>query len=161
MAGFGAAFIFIGLNKLDAWNVFDLITPYVALAQSLGRIGCFLNGCCFGIEAPHGYPFGVIFPDSHIPRHPTQGYASLLLLSIFVILRAWQERRHFRGEIFLGYCVLYSSKRFALEFLRGDNAKAIAGLTISQAISAVVFLIAASVFAARVIEWKKTRSFSR
>ena len=161
LAGFAAAFIFIGLNKLDAWNVFDLIAPYTALAQAIGRIGCFLNGCCFGVEAPYGYPFGVIFPDSHTFRHPAQIYASLLLLLIFVVLMIWRERRHFRGEIFLGYCVLYSSKRFALEFLRGDNAKVVAGLTISQAISAVVFLIAASIFAARMIKWKKTRSFSR
>ncbi len=129
---------YIRKKGFNFWNVGDLMAPYIALAQAIGRIGCFLNGCCYGIEG-----------------HPVQIYSSLLLLAIFAILRLWQDRRHFAGEIFLAYCILYSSKRFSIEFLRGDNPRIIYGLTLSQFISILVILISFIVFVYKAIEWKK------
>ena len=64
-----------------------------------------------------------------------------------------KETRHF--EVALAYCILYSSKRFVMEFLRGDNPKILLGLTISQLISAVIFIIALSIFILKAIECKK------
>ena len=72
-----------------------------------------------------------------------------------MILRAWQELPHFKGEIFLGYCLLYSSKRFGIEFLRGDNPRAYFGLTISQVISLTVLITAFIIFIRKRVEWKK------
>ena len=161
LSGLLTAICYILKNRLYVWSVFDLISPYIALAQSLGRIGCFLNGCCFGVEAPLSYPFAVIFPDSFTPLYPTQVYSSLALILIFIILRIWQDRRHFYGEIFLGYCILYSSKRFFLEFLRGDNAKIFLNLTISQVISLAVFLVSIAIFISRAAKWKSALTRSR
>lgn len=161
LLGLLTAICYILKNRLCIWSVLDLIAPYIALAHAIGRIGCFLNGCCFGVEAPRSYPFAVIFPDSFTPLHPTQVYSSLALISIFVILRIWQDRRHLHGEIFLGYCILYSSKRFLLEFLRGDNTKIFLNLTTSQVISLAVFLVSLAIFISRAAKWKIALTQSR
>lgn len=155
LAGIAGAIWYIKINKLDFWAVSDLIVPYVALAQGFGRIGCYLNGCCYGVTAPLSYPFGVVFPGSMTPRHPTEIYSSLALILIFMILRAWQDLPHFKGGIFLGYCALYSLKRFYIEFLRGDNPKIICGLTLSQLISAFVFIMALAIFIYKGRQWKR------
>ena len=73
-----------------------------------------------------------------------------------MILRIWQDARKFKGEIFLGYCMLYPVKRFAIEFLRADNPRILAGLTISQIISVFVFVIAFAIFFKRRAIWKET-----
>lgn len=163
--GFAAAIIalivYIAVNKLNFWTVTDLVAPYVALAQSFGRIGCFLNGCCYGIEVTQGWPLAVKFPGDAALRCPAQLYSAAALFVIFIILSAWQSRRHFSGEIFLGYCLLYSFKRFMMEFLRGDNPKILLGLTISQVVSAIVFLAALAVFIHKTMQWKKKTLHSR
>lgn len=143
------------------WSLIDLMMPYVALAQAFGRIGCFLNGCCYGIEASAAYPLKVLYPGEYIPRHPTQLYSAIALFTLFVILKAWQERRRFPGEIFLGYCMLYSAERFMMEFLRGDNPRIVMGLTISQGISMVVFAVSVVFFIYRKALWKKSILSSR
>lgn len=152
---------YIRKKSMDFWNVADLIAPYAALAQGIGRIGCFLNGCCYGVAAPAGYPLAVIFPGESIARQPTQVYSSLALVLIFIILRLWQDRRRFAGEIFLGYLLLYSLKRFLAESLRGDNPGMLRGLTISQGFGVVVFIIAITVFALKAAKWKKRISGSK
>ncbi len=151
--GFIAAILaslwFVKARSLEFWAVADFIAPYIALGQAFGRIGCFLNGCCYGIVAPYNFPLG--------QRHPTQIYSAILLFIIFAALVLWQNKRRFNGEIFLGYCLLYSCKRFAIEFLRGDNPRIFFGMTMSQAISLAVFLIALYVFKARLDLWKLKR----
>jgi len=149
---------YIKKNGLGFWTVADLMAPYAALAQAFGRIGCLLNGCCYGREAPCGYAFGIMFPNESAVRYPAEIYSSIALILIFIVLRVWQDRRHFAGEIFLGYCIMYSLKRFLLEFLRGDNPRIISVFTISQVISVVVFAAGISIFAIKMTAWKKKRS---
>ena len=161
LAGLFALIFYIRKERLDFWNVADLFAPYIALAQGFGRIGCFLNGCCYGIPAPSGYIFAVTFPYENVARHPTEIYSILALFLIFALLRLWQDKRHFVGEVFLGYCILYSSKRFLIEFLRGDNPKIFFGLTISQMVSIFIFLMAAPLFIKKTVQWKKRPINSR
>jgi len=138
-----AGAVFAVKNRLPFWKIADFVVPYVALGHAIGRIGCFLNGCCFG--APAAQPFlGVIFPGDAIYRHPTQLYAAFLLLSIFIILKLAGERPHAAGTIFTLYLGLYSAMRFFLDFLRGDNPTYAFDLTVSQFIC--VFIFACSVF---------------
>ena len=148
-------------NKMRFWATIDFIAPYLALAQSFGRIGCFLNGCCYGIAAPLDWPLGVTFQDAADLHHPTQVYSSVLLLLIFVVLRILQERDHFEGEIFLLYCVLYAMKRFGVEFLRGDNPRIFLGLSLAQVVSAFLFLGAIVLLVNKGSQWKKGASRSR
>ena len=159
LSALAATIFYIRKNNLDFWTVTDLVCPYVVLAQAFGRIGCFLNGCCYGIEVPPNYPFAVCYPLESVSRFPSQIYSAIALFLIFIILILWQERRRFKGEVFLGYCMLYSFKRLLIEFFRGDNPRIFFGLTISQVMSIGVLLMAAVVFINKRNEWKK-RSLS-
>ena len=156
-----ATFIYIRRSALDFWSVVDLIAPYVALAQAFGRIGCFLNGCCYGINVAPGFPLAVTFPCEADPRFPAQLVSAGFLFLIFVILLMRQNARRFGGEIFFGYCILYSSKRFIMEFLRGDNPKIFLGLSLSQLISAAVFIVCLAAFLYKASQWKKRPTVSQ
>lgn len=113
------AVVVIRKNKFSVSNVFDLCAPFVALAQSIGRIGCFLNGCCYGNNT-------II---------PIQIISSLSLLSLFIFLRFLQAKKLKTGLIFFNYLFFYSLGRFIIEFFRADNPKIFAGLTLFQMVS--------------------------
>lgn len=124
ISGFIFAWLFIRRNKMDLLATLDLLAPFIALGQAIGRIGCFLNGCCYGKD--------------HIP---TQLYSSLLLFLIFLALRFMQERKPARGEILYFYLFFYSIKRFSIEFFRNDSPRIFAGLTIFQLLSLAMFFL--------------------
>ncbi|MGD9015546.1 MAG: prolipoprotein diacylglyceryl transferase, partial [Candidatus Omnitrophota bacterium] len=123
---------------LDVLNIFDLVIPYVALAQAIGRIGCLLNGCCFGLE---NSCFGIYFASHQAVLIPTQLYSSLALLGIYVILRLIQIRAHQKGSIFYLYLLLYCLWRFFIEFWRGDSRIFMFNLSIFQIFSIVLFIL--------------------
>lgn len=141
---FGAltAFIFIKQQKMNLFKTLDLVVPFIALGQAIGRIGCLLNGCCYGRESEFGLYFRV-FDRILIP---TQLYSSLLLLLIFVILRFRQQSKHLPGEILCGYFFLYSLKRFFMEFLRNDSSRIFLGLTLFQVLSLAMFFLSLGIF---------------
>jgi len=130
--------IYLKKKQISVYKVLDLIVPFLALAQAIGRIGCLLNGCCFGKVSS----FGIYFPVHQATLIPTQLYSSLLLLLIFIILRFLQDRPHQPGQILFSYLFLYSLKRFFIEFLRADNPRVIMGLTLFQLISIAIFCLA-------------------
>lgn len=134
-----ASIAYLKTKKMRVLKVLDLIAPFVALAHAIGRIGCLLNGCCFGKPAAR---FGVYFEAHHAVLIPTQAYSCLLLLLIFVVLRLLQDRPHKEGQIFFIYLLLYSLQRFFIEFWRADNPSVLFHLTIFQVIGAVIFCIA-------------------
>mgnify|MGYP001611518695 FL=1 len=137
-----AAVIFIKKNKLGLLKLLDLLVPFVALAQSIGRIGCLLNGCCYGRPSE----FGIYFKVFDQVLIPTQLYSALLLLLIFLILRFIQNKKHATGEIFCVYLFLYSLKRFFIEYFRNDSPKVFYGLTLFQILSLATFLVSFVVF---------------
>ncbi len=133
--GFSAGCLFIKKNKMSLLKTLDLLAPFIALGQAIGRIGCLLNGCCFGKPAE----FGLYFPVYERVLIPTQLYSSLLLLLIFFILRSLQKKRHPAGEVLYSYLFLYSLKRFLIEFARNDSPRIFYGLTLFQLLSLSVF----------------------
>jgi phosphatidylglycerol:prolipoprotein diacylglycerol transferase len=124
-AGSAAGVLMIKIEKLPLLKTLDLVAPFAALGQSIGRLGCFFNGCCFG--------------DADL-LIPVQIISSLLLLLMFIVLRRMQELPHRNGEIFFTYTLLYSLKRFGIEFLRRDNPHLIAGLSLFHILSIALFL---------------------
>ena len=120
--------VFLRIYKMPILKTADLMMPYVALGQAIGRIGCFLNGCCYG----------------KTPALPTQLFESAAMLIVYLILR---RRVPSNGRTFFLYLILYSVFRFFNEFIRGDNMLVIMGLTFSQFISVIIFTAA-------VILWK-------
>lgn len=135
--GVFSSIAYLKAKKLPIYKMLDLIAPFVALAQSIGRIGCLLNGCCFGKVCE----YGIYFPVHKLVLIPTQLYSSLILIFIFVCLRFLQDRPHEEGTVFFTYLLLYSTKRFFMEFWRADNEIILLGLTLFQIISIIVFCI--------------------
>jgi phosphatidylglycerol:prolipoprotein diacylglycerol transferase len=123
-------------KKMSVCGTLDLIAPFLALGQAIGRVGCLLNGCCFGKISD----FGLYFEAHKATLIPTQIYSSLILVLIFITLRIMQDRPHPKGQIFLIYLLLYALKRFFIEFLRADNPIIFLGLTLFQALSIILFL---------------------
>jgi len=132
-----AGILFLKNKKSAIYPILDLIMPFVALAQAIGRIGCLLNGCCFGKASR----FGIYFPVHDSVLIPTQIYSSLILILIFIILRFLQEGPHKEGQIFFTYLLLYSLKRFFIEFWRADNTVIFSGMTLFQLISILIFFL--------------------
>ena len=133
LAGFLVSVTYLKFKKLSFLETVDLASPYLALAYAIGRIGCFLNGCCFG--KPTHSLFGMYFPNRLMPIHPTQIYSSIGGFLIFVLLAQWRKQKRFAGELGLGYLFLYSIWRFGVEFFRGDSMPIGLGLTLAQFIS--------------------------
>lgn len=137
-------YVYCKLKKLDVISCFDNVFPFVALAQSFGRVGCFMAGCCYG--KPTNSAIGVVFQSEfsqapiNVSLIPTQLISSLGNFVIFVILFVLSRKVTKRGFIFASYMILYSIGRFFIEFYRGDSIRGFVGdLSTSQFISIFVF----------------------
>jgi phosphatidylglycerol---prolipoprotein diacylglyceryl transferase len=132
--------------------LFDFAAPIVALCHGVGRIGCFLVGCCYG--APTRLPWGVVYPPSDmfkgptgIPLHPVQLYEAAFELALASALFAWGNRPR-QGRVLAAYLAAYAPFRFLMESLfRGDDRGSI-GLPIppSAFLSLLVLGVAAGLF---------------
>ena len=109
----------------------DTFAVPCAVAVAIGRIACFVGGCCFG--APTNLPWGIAFPTAgdSLPRHPTQLYEAAFHLVMAGVLLALQNRGLFRGQLIKLYILIYLAYRFVTEFIRPE-AKLEFGLTIYQ-----------------------------
>lgn len=136
------AFLLIArIRELPVKSLADAIVPGLALGAAITRVGCFLNGCCYGCVTDS--VLGVRFPGTLGGlRHPTQLYHSLANLSIFIVLMLVRRRVKTPGNLFWLYILLYSVGRFVVEFFRADMAK-LGSLTYSQVITIGTFLLAA------------------
>ena len=133
-----AAITYLKIRRFSVYEALDLLAPFIALAQAIGRIGCLFNGCCYGKPSK----YGIFFETHHAQLIPTQIYSSLMLVLIFVFLRLIQERPANRpGEIFYLYLLLYSIQRFMIEFWRADNPQFLWGLTLFQALCIALFIL--------------------
>lgn len=160
LGGTAALLLYLRLNKLPIRRSGDICVQYLALGEAITRIGCFLNGCCWG-EPTHA-PWGVHFPrnsyawlehvkdglleasaPASLPVHPTQLYMVGGLMITFVILKRACARPHREGAVILLYCLCYGIVRFTVEQFRGDSARSVFGLTVSQSISVALVVLAA------------------
>jgi phosphatidylglycerol:prolipoprotein diacylglycerol transferase len=154
IAGIGTGFLYIKMRGMSLSLIADLCAPGIMLAQSFGRIGCFLNGCCHG-KVGHGFLCMTFPADSPAAReqhkgwqersdpvHPTQLYEAAATLGFFFLLSwLYKQKRKAQGEVFLFMCMLYSAWRFGIEFLRGDERPNWLGeLSYSQVVSMGLFI---------------------
>lgn len=141
LGGIAGGFIGVELTKKKIGYPFatgDAFAVAIPLGHFIGRIGCFLGGCCFGTECR--FTWAVSYPPESIPYvvqkmqlmiqegaatslavHPTQIYEIIFNLILFVFL--WKNRDTFKvsGSLFRLYLVLYGAFRFLTEFIRGDS----------------------------------------
>ncbi len=140
---------------LSVPRAMDLMAPPIALGYAITRIGCFLNGCCYG--APTESVFAVTFnklANTGVPGidlHPTQLYAAAASVLIFGILLAVRQRVKVNGHLFGWYVMIYSGARFIIEqFRRNASAEVfrpLAPLTIAQTGSIAIIIIVAALMA--------------
>ena len=123
-----AGISFIRWKKMPLWKTADVFAPSIALGSVFGRVGCLLNGCCYG--RPTDAPWAITFtnPQAHefsgtplnVPLHPTEIYDALLNFGLYLFL-AWLFRRNkFDGQVFATYLLCYAVTRSIVEYFRGD-----------------------------------------
>ena len=142
-------FIYCRLKKLNFLRVFDMMAPSLALGHAFGRIGCLINGCCYG-KIAH---WGIHYPNLHIygqcagtTRIPVQLFESLINFLLAVILH-FSLKKLKPGQVISLYCILYGTVRFLDEFLRGDNTRFFLGIfTPGQAVGLFVIPIGIAIF---------------
>ena len=145
----GAISGFLGLGltarkkKWPLWKTLDFLAPYAALTHAFGRIGCFLNGCCFGKACE--LPWAVRFPGLPHAVHPTQLYEAIYDVLLFVFLLVRRKRIRFEGEIGLLYFLLYGIGRYLIEFVREPGWMWL-GLTSNQWLSIAIMTGAFAIF---------------
>lgn len=124
---------------------FDVFAVCIPLFHFFGRIGCFLGGCCYGIESNFGFiANNSLLPEmSGVRRFPIALVESGFNLLLFVFLLCLYRRKLFHKKLIFVYMTLYPIGRFVFEFFRGDEIRGIFfGLSTSQWISIIMFLIA-------------------
>ena len=165
LGGFFVAYflcwLYVKRTKISFWKYADITTLSIAIGLGIARIGCFLNGCCFGVVSEN---YGIKFPSLYMPPVylqqlkdgliasgssytlpviPTQLYSSLYSFLIFFILLWMKKYKKYDGFLFLSFLILYSIARFTIEFFRfyESNYKVFNLLTITQAILVGVILV--------------------
>lgn len=150
-------YLFCRFRKLDRLAIADLVTPSIFVGIGFGRIGCLMNGCCFGdlcqlpwaIQFPfESVPFmamvarGIIPPDAPASPwlHPTQIYSALDGFVIAGIILLFYPHRRSNGEAFALGLMIYAVTRFLIEFLRGDEGGQLGTMyTTAQFVSFAMF----------------------
>jgi phosphatidylglycerol:prolipoprotein diacylglycerol transferase len=116
------AFYYMRLHAIPWRPAFDALAVGMPMGQVLGRIGCFLAGCCYG--GPSSLPWAVTFSHPETlcpvrePLHPSQLYEALMLLGVFGAISWLRTRKRFDGQLMLTYFLLAGSVRFISEFFR-------------------------------------------
>lgn len=149
IGGIFAGFLFCIKYKLNFLTYFDLAMPSIALAQGFGRIGCFLSGCCYGIETNSS--LGIVFHNSHYAPNgirlvPTQLISSGLDFLHCFLLLFYAKRKKADGQVAALYLICYSIGRFILEYFRGDLVRGNVGRFSTSQFISIFLLIAGVVF---------------
>ncbi len=141
IGGILTSFIYCKIKGQRFLTYFDLVMPEVALAQGVGRLGCFFAGCCYGRETDSW--FGITFHHSAfapngVKLFPTQLVSSAgdFLICAFLLFYARKQRKE--GRVAAAYLMLYGTGRFVIEFFRNDYRGSVGVLSTSQLISIAI-----------------------
>jgi phosphatidylglycerol:prolipoprotein diacylglycerol transferase len=152
-----ATILFARLKKIPLWKLADTLSPSIPIGYVFGRIGCLMNGCCYGRECH--LPWAIRYPIGHethpaglpaTPVHPTQIYDSLLSLGLYLGLAWLYRRKKFDGQVFATYLLAYACLRSFVELFRGDypsNQRLLSGmLTPAQLVSGGILVAGVVLF---------------
>lgn len=160
---FGAiagSIVFCAWKKVSFWLAADICAPLVALGIGITRVGCFLNGCCFGV--PTSFWTGTIFPATcaagreypGMPIHPSQLYDAAFGLALTGVLVLVEPKLKGRGQLWMLFIVLYGANRYLQDLLRyfdPETTLRIAGQTFSgtQLVSLAMVVVGLVLFFVR------------
>jgi phosphatidylglycerol:prolipoprotein diacylglycerol transferase len=153
--------LYVRWKKLPLGTTLDCFAPGLAAGLGFGRLGCLLNGCCYGATTAGETWYSLIFPPLSpaavhhhgfdatetllaLPVYPAQPLSSLAGFTIMVLLLLIYKRRRFHGQIMLHFLQLYAVARFTIEFVRADTelywqSGAFPGLHPGQIVAIVTF----------------------
>jgi len=146
--------IYSRVSRFPYGHVTDLLAPGIILAQAIGRVGCTINGCCYGL--PISLPWGIVYtnPESYgyaasswLPSgmglHPTQVYEIIYNLIVFSVLFKLRGRLKPDGSLFALYLALYSAWRLGIGFLR-EGIPFLFGMQEAQFLAIIILIITVS-----------------
>lgn len=139
--GLAAAFICCKVYKISFSDLFDLVSPSIALAQSIGRWGNYFNSEAHG--GATDLPFAILVDGEAV--HPTFLYESVFCLLLCLFLLKISQKRQFKGQIILLYCFFYSLERFFVEYLRTDSLM-FYSFKVAMLLSLVIMIISAIIY---------------
>jgi phosphatidylglycerol:prolipoprotein diacylglycerol transferase len=158
--------LYVRRAGLSVWRVGDAAAPSMALGIGIGRLGCFFNGCCYGL--PTKLPWGIqfppesysssVFPGEHL--HPSQLYMSAAGFGLFALLLAFDRKRRFDGWLFWTYIAMDAALRFIIDFTRYYDQTSflgrIGGLSFNMNQLLSVGLIATALVMLRILRARST-----
>lgn len=151
---------YIKRHGLPLGKTADLWAPAIAIGQGIGRIGCFMAGCCYG--KPTDSICGVVFTNPKslatplkVPLHPTQIYSSLSGFVIFLVVLLLYTKKKFEGQVFLWFLIMHSTARLAIERFRGDDRGILLGSNMSMTQLLAILILITSVGILLVVKSKR------
>lgn len=141
-------YLFCKARKLETGKYFDIGAMSICLFHFFGRIGCFLGGCCYGIEWEYGvtYHHSPVEACNGVPRFPVQLVEAILNLILLFVLYYCHKNGFFKKRLMAVYCLVYPVYRFILEYYRADEYRGFLGvLSTSQIISLIYIVVTISV----------------
>lgn len=112
--------LYSAIRKFDSGRLFNMLVPCFLIFHAFGRVGCFLSGCCYGIEFPWGFQ---MITSPGVIRFPVQLAESLCDILILVAVLLVEKKKRQKTDLLRVYMVSYAVCRFLLEFLRGDEIR--------------------------------------
>jgi phosphatidylglycerol:prolipoprotein diacylglycerol transferase len=138
IGGFIAVLIYCRRFKTSLLQITDIFAPALPIGHAIGRVGCLLAGCCYGVEVSHSHPFAIMYPvrtDGFEALGAPTGVPLLAIplieaagnIIIAAIIMLFQRKHKVSGRGVAVYGILYSIQRFILEYYRGDLVRGVYG----------------------------------
>lgn len=154
IGGIITTIIYCKYKNINFLDLLDYVAPAIAIAQSIGRWGNFVNVEAYGIETNLPWKMGIVENEIQKFVHPAFFYESICTFIIFCILVFLQKNRKFKGEIIYIYLILYSFARFLIEGIRIDSLM-LFNYRISQVLSLAIFIVFSIIFTIKEVKSHK------
>jgi phosphatidylglycerol:prolipoprotein diacylglycerol transferase len=160
LGGLLAILIYCLVKKLPFWQLGDIAAPGAILGQAIGRVGCLVNGCCYGLTCD--LPFAIIYqnPSSYapqgVPLYPTQLFHIIWDLAGFAVLWALRKKLRPDGALFLSWLIFFGAGDFVIRFFR-ENEVFLFNLPQAQLLDIVIVVTAVVTLTVRFILYKSRR----
>ena len=159
IGGATTCWVFCKKRKINLLQLLDMLAPYLALGQAIGRWGNFINVEAYGVETKLPWRMGIIEKGIYKEVHPTFLYESIANFAIFLVLiyinsGKSKQKYKFAGKTTYIYFILYSFARFFIEGIRIDSLM-LKSIRISQILSLAIFVVFGILLAKKILEHRK------
>jgi len=149
-----AIVVYCLIKKLSIWQIGDMVAPGALVGMAIGRVGCVLNGCCYGLPSDAFCSLIYTNPRTYAPLDiavlPTQVFHIIWNLAGFGVIWAVRKRLNPQGTVFLLYLAIYAAGDLTIRFFREGNIW-ILGMQQAQIIGIIILLVTVPWLVVRVI----------